>query len=245
MISLEQSVLEVQDFHYSYGGIHAVKGISLRVNQNEMVALIGVNGAGKTTVLNSIAGALPGREGRIRLNGVDITRMKQHAIAKLGMGHVMEGRHVFTQLTVLENLKMGAFLRRDADVIKQDIKRMYTIFPRLEERSGQLAGTLSGGEQQMLAIARALMGNPKLLLLDEPSLGIAPIVVKEIFEVIRSIREMGIAVLLVEQNSRLALSSTHRAYVMDTGTIAIEGASDVLIRDESVRRTYLGEEDPA
>lgn len=240
---MADALLEMNHFHYYYGGIHAVKGVSLQVGRDEMVALIGVNGAGKTTVLNSISGALPGRRGQILFDGTDITRVKPHAIAQLGIGHVMEGRHVFTQLTVLENLKMGAYLRCDAAGIRRDIEEMYEIFPRLRERSGQSAGTLSGGEQQMLAIARALMGKPKLLLLDEPSLGIAPLVVKEIFQVIRSIREMGISVLLVEQNSRLALHSTDRAYVMDTGTVAVEGRSKELLQDEIIRRTYLGEEE--
>jgi branched-chain amino acid transport system ATP-binding protein len=235
-------ILEIIDFRYNYGGIRAVKGISMHVDYEEMVALIGVNGAGKTTVINSISGALQGRLGQIIFDGVDITKMKQHAISRLGISHVMEGRHVFTQLTVLENLKMGAYLRRDSDGIKQDIKKMYSIFPRLEERNSQMAGTLSGGEQQMLAIARALMSKPKLLLLDEPSLGIAPLVVKEIFQVIRNIRNMGISVLLVEQNSKLALDSTDRAYIMDTGAVATEGKSSELLKNDIVRRTYLGED---
>lgn len=240
---MADNILEIRDFHYHYGGIHAVKGVSMHVKANEMVALIGVNGAGKTTVLNSISGALPGRQGQILFDGKDITKMKQHAITKLGLGHVMEGRHVFTQLTVLENLKMGAFLRRNPQEIQKDIERMYTMFPRLEERKMQMAGTLSGGEQQMLAIARALMGRPKLLLLDEPSLGIAPLVVKEIFEVIRGFKDMGIAVLLVEQNSKLAMSSTDRVYVMETGRVVLEGRSQELMEDEAIRRTYFGEDE--
>ena len=238
------ALLEVKDFHYYYGNIHVVKGINLSVDEGEIVTLIGANGAGKTTTMQTISGltAASGVRGEILFNGKPIQKMNGHAITKLGLCQVLEGRHIFSQLSVLENLEIGAYLRRDSKNIKDDIARMYKLFPRLEERKNQMGGTLSGGEQQMLAIARAMLGKPKMLLLDEPSLGLAPIIVKEIFEAIRAIRDEGITILFVEQNSKIALNTADKGYVMQTGEIILSDSCENLLNNEDVKKAYLGAE---
>ena len=235
-------MLELKDFHYSYGAIHVLKGISLYVNQGETVALIGSNGAGKTTTLRSISGLVPARgmQNEILFNGSPIQGMSADKIAALGIAHVFEGRHVFKKLTVTENLSAGAYLRKDAKAVAEDIQAVYRRFPRLEERKNQLAGTLSGGEQQMLAIGRALVARPKIILFDEPSLGLAPLIVKEVFAAINEIRKEGTTVLLVEQNSRLALNTADRAYVLKNGEIALSGSCQELLNNEEVKSAYLG-----
>ena len=238
------ALLEVKDFHYYYGNIHVVKGINLSVEEGEIVTLIGANGAGKTTTMQTISGltAASGVRGEIIFNGKHIQKMSGHGICKLGLCQVLEGRHIFSQLSVLENLEIGAYLRRDNKNVKDDIARMYKLFPRLEERKNQMGGTLSGGEQQMLAIARAMLGKPKMLLLDEPSLGLAPIIVKEIFEAIRAIREEGITILFVEQNSKIALNTADKGYVMQTGEIILSDSCANLLNNEDVKKAYLGAE---
>jgi branched-chain amino acid transport system ATP-binding protein len=234
-------MLSVRAMALGYGSIVAVRGIDLDVGAGELVAVIGANGAGKTTSLKGIAGALPVRAGSIVLDGEDITRLPVHERVRRGMSLVPEGRGIFARLTVAENLDMGAYLRRDAAGVRADLDRSYTLFPRLGERRRQLAGTLSGGEQQMLAIARALMGRPRLLLLDEPSMGLAPLVTQRIFDTIRSIAAERVSILLVEQNARAALELAARAYVLEGGCITLAGAAGELLSSDAVRRAYLGE----
>lgn len=236
-------LLELHDFHYYYGNIHAVKGIDLYVDEGEIVTIIGSNGAGKSTTLKTISGLTDARgiRGEILLAGENIVGIGGHKIAGKGIMQVLEGRHVFSQLSVYENMMMGAFLRKDSKNIKHDVKSLYKRFPRLEERKNQLAGTLSGGEQQMLAIARAMINHPRILLMDEPSLGLAPLIVKEIFEAIKQIsREDGTTILLVEQNSKIALSTAKRGYVLQTGEIVMTGNCEDLLNDEGVQAAYLG-----
>lgn len=235
-------MLEIKNFHYYYGNIEAVKGIDLYVNEGEMVTLIGANGAGKTTTMQSISGltGAGGIHGEIWFDGKRIDKKRGNKITAMGLSHVLEGRHVFSQLTVEENLKMGAYLRRDASGIAEDFQRVYDLFPRLLERKTQDAGTLSGGEQQMLAIGRAMMARPKMILLDEPSLGLAPIVVKSIFEAITEINKQGTTILFVEQNSKIALSAAHRGYVMQTGKIVLSDTCENLTSNDEVKKAYLG-----
>ncbi|MCL6597710.1 MAG: ABC transporter ATP-binding protein [Alicyclobacillus macrosporangiidus] len=234
-------MLEIEDLHTFYGNIHALKGISLTVNEGEIVALLGSNGAGKTTTLRSITGLERIRSGRVRLAGHDITNRKTHVIVAQGFGHVPEGRRIFSGLTVEENLTLGGYLlRRDNGLVKRRRERVYEIFPRLAERREQLAGTLSGGEQQMLAIGRALMMQPKVLALDEPSMGLAPLLIKTIFNIIQQIRDMGTAILLVEQNAKQALALADRAYVLENGKVVLSGEAEKLSRDPRVRLAYLG-----
>ena len=234
-------MLEIRDLHVSYGGIKALKGISLDVEEHAIVTLIGGNGAGKTTLLRTISGLLKARSGSICWNGHELTHVKPHEVVKLGLAQAPEGRMIFANLTVQENLRMGAYLRKDADGIKRDLEFAFTIFPRLKERIWQQGGTLSGGEQQMLAIARALMSKPKMLLLDEPSLGIAPKLVRTIFEKIVEInRELGVTILLVEQNANLALAIAHTAYVIETGKIVLSGPAKELAQNDEVKHAYLG-----
>ena len=232
-------MLELQDLTVSYGGIQALKGINLQVGEGEIVTLIGANGAGKSTTLRTISGLEKPQGGRILYNGVDITGKPSKYMVQNGLILVPEGRLIFPDMTVLENLKIGAYLRRDKD-IEKDIQHMYELFPRLKERSWQMAGTLSGGEQQMLAVGRALMSRPKLLMMDEPSLGLAPLVVRDIFSIIRTIRDSGVTVLLIEQNANAALKVADRGYVLDTGRIALEGTGQELLSDPAVRAAYLG-----
>jgi branched-chain amino acid transport system ATP-binding protein len=233
-------LLEVKGLAVAYGGIEAVRGIDLTVRAGELVTLIGANGAGKTTTLKALSGLLKPRAGSVHYDGRDITGKPAHELVHLGLALVPEGRGVFARLTIAENLAMGAYTRRDA-ALANDFDRAYTLFPRLAERRSQLAGTLSGGEQQMLAIARALMSRPKLLLLDEPSMGLAPIMVQKIFETIRTIAAEGVTLLLVEQNAKLALEVCSRGYVMETGTIALEDEAQALLVNPRVRKAYLGE----
>lgn len=237
-------LLEVKNFHYYYGNIHVVKGIELYVNEGEMVTLIGANGAGKTTTLRTISGLTEsaGMRGEIFFEGKRIDKMPGNKITGLGLAQVLEGRHVFSKLTVSENLSIGAYLRNDTGGIKEDIEKMYKQFPRLKERKEQLAGTLSGGEQQMLAIARALVSRPKMVLLDEPSLGLAPIIIHEIFEAIKEINRQGTTILFVEQNSKIALATAHRGYVFQTGRIVLADTTGSLAENEEVKKAYLGEE---
>jgi branched-chain amino acid transport system ATP-binding protein len=238
-------MLELADLRAGYGNIEALHGISLSVDEGEIVTLIGANGAGKTTTLMTICGIVRPRAGAIRFRGRDIGGMAAHEIVALGLVQSPEGRKIFPKLTVMENLDMGAFVRRDKEGIAADVKRVFELFPILGERRRQPGGTLSGGEQQMLAIGRALMARPKLLLLDEPSLGLAPMIVTRIFEVIRELNQGGSTILLVEQNARMALKAAHRGYVLETGTISMSGSADKLITDPRVRAAYLGEGEPA
>lgn len=233
-------MLELKDLHVYYGAIHALQGISLKVEEGEIVTLIGANGAGKSTTLNTISGLNMVQNGSIIFNGKDITRMSPPDIVKLGICQVPEGRRIFPNMTVLENLELGAYLRSDKEGIKKDLEDVYRRFPRLLERKGQLAGTLSGGEQQMLAIGRALMSRPRLLLMDEPSMGLAPIIVKDIFNIIKEINQSGTTILLVEQNARMALSIAHRGYVLETGRITLEGPAKELADNPQVQKAYLG-----
>jgi branched-chain amino acid transport system ATP-binding protein len=235
-------VLEVEDIHTFYGSIEALKGVSLEVGEGEIVTLIGANGAGKSTTLRSINGLNHPREGKIRFQGEDITEKPAHEIVKMGISQSPEGRRVFSRMSVLENLQMGAYQRQNKGEIREDLERVYSLFPRLQERKGQKAGTLSGGEQQMVAIGRALMARPKLLLLDEPSMGLAPIFVDKIFEIVKEINEQGTPILLVEQNALLALDVARRGYVLETGHVALADAAKALRENEQVRKTYLGEE---
>lgn len=235
------SMLEVKDLEVYYGVIQAIKGISFHVEEGEVIALIGANGAGKTTTLQTITGMLNAQAGSIQFEGTELTKIPGHKIVSMGMAHVPEGRRVFAQLSVLENLKLGAYTRKDKTEIEESLKRVYKSFPRLEERKNQLAGTLSGGEQQMLAMGRALMSQPKIILMDEPSMGLSPIFVNEIFDIIKSVSESGTTVLLVEQNAKKALSIADRAYVLETGRITLEGKASDLLHDESVQKAYLGE----
>jgi branched-chain amino acid transport system ATP-binding protein len=232
-------MLELKNLNVYYGAIHALKSINLKINDGEIVTLIGANGAGKSTTLKTISGMLKPKSGEILLEGKNINQLSAPDIVKLGMAHVPEGRRVFAKMSVMENLEMGAYTRNDKGSIKEDIKKMFNLFPRLEERKEQMAGTLSGGEQQMLAIARGLMSRPKLILLDEPSMGLAPIIVNEIFEIIKDINKLGTTVLLVEQNANMALKLADRAYIIRTGEIELEGNARDLLKDENVRRAYL------
>ncbi len=234
------ALLEINNLHVYYGAIHALKGISLKVEEGQIVALIGANGAGKTTTLRTISGLLHPKEGSILYHGEPLHEMKAQSIVKAGISHVPEGRRIFAPLTVMENLELGAFLRNDKDGIQKDLEAIFQSFPRLKERTFQQAGTLSGGEQQMLAMGRALMSRPKVLLLDEPSMGLSPIFVQEIFNIIRRINEQGTTVLLVEQNARMALSIADYAYVLETGTISLEGTGAELASSEEVQKAYLG-----
>ena len=233
-------MLEVEDLHVYYGEIHALKGISLRVEQREIVALLGNNGAGKTTTLKTISGLLRPRVGRVLLEGRPIHALPPHDIVGRGVAHSPEGRKIFNRLTVTENLEMGAYLRDDS-AVRDDVDRVFELFPRLRERRLQVAGTLSGGEQQMLAMGRALMARPRILLLDEPSMGLAPILVEQIFETVSDINRQGTTILLVEQNAAIALSVAHRAYVLETGSVALTGAAVELAEHPDVQRAYLGE----
>lgn len=235
------AMLEIKDLEVYYGMIQAIKGISFEVNQGEVIALIGANGAGKTTTLQTITGMIPAKKGSITFNGVDITKIPGHKIVPMGMAHVPEGRRVFAQLTVLDNLKLGAYTRKDQKEIQESLDMVYKHFPRLEERKNQLAGTLSGGEQQMLAMGRALMSKPSIILMDEPSMGLSPIFVSEIFEIIKEISAEGTTVLLVEQNAKKALAIADRAYVLETGNIVLSGDAKELMNDESIKKAYLGE----
>ena len=234
-------LLELEDVHVYYGAIHALKGVTLTVNAGEIVTLLGANGAGKSTSLRTISGLLRPKVGAIRFEGQDIVRRNAQAIVKLGVAQAPEGRQLFARMTVLENLEMGAFQRVDRSEVAQDIERVYELFPRLAERRSQKAGTLSGGEQQMCAIGRALLARPRVLLLDEPSMGLSPLLVERIFEVIVDINKQGTTVLLVEQNAAMALEIAHRGYVLETGTITIADVAEALRTNERVRASYLGE----
>ena len=235
------AMLEIKDLNVYYGVIQALKGISFEVNEGEVIALIGANGAGKTTTLHTLTGLISAKSGSIVLDGKDITKTPAHKIVKMGIAHVPEGRRIFQNLTVLDNIRLGAFTRKDKDGIAADVEKVYKLFPRLEERKTQIAGTLSGGEQQMLAMGRALMSKPRIVVMDEPSMGLSPILVSEIFDIIENIREQGTTVLLVEQNAKKALSIADRAYVLETGRIVLSGKASDLINDESVKKAYLGE----
>jgi branched-chain amino acid transport system ATP-binding protein len=235
------AMLEVHDIEVYYGMIQAIKGLSFEVNEGEVISLIGANGAGKTTILHTITGLLQAKKGNIIFEGKDITKTPAHKIVSMGMAHVPEGRRVFAELSVLENIKMGAYTRKDKNEIQESINMVYKRFPRLEERKNQLAGTLSGGEQQMLAMGRALMSKPRIILMDEPSMGLSPIFVNEIFDIIREVSEAGTTVLLVEQNAKKALSIADRAYVLETGKIVKTGKASDLLNDESIKKAYLGE----
>lgn len=235
------AMLEVKDLHVHYGMIEAIKGIDFEVNKGEVIALIGANGAGKTTILHTVSGLLPSTEGKIFFEGKDITKTPGHKIVSLGMAHVPEGRRVFAQLSVYENLLMGAYTRSDKQEIEDTLGVVYQRFPRLEERKNQLAGTLSGGEQQMLAMGRALMSHPSIILMDEPSMGLSPIFVNEIFDIIKEVSKGGTTVLLVEQNAKKALSIANRAYVLETGKIVLSGDAKELMNDDAIKKAYLGE----
>nr|WP_330393400.1 ABC transporter ATP-binding protein [Anaeromicropila populeti] len=234
-------MLEVKNLEVYYGMIQAIKGISFEVNQGEVIALIGANGAGKTTILHTVSGLMNSKAGSIIFEGKDITKVPGHKIVSLGMAHVPEGRRVFSELSVYENLKLGAFTREDKQEIQDTLQMVYKRFPRLEERKKQTAGTLSGGEQQMLAMGRALMSHPKIILMDEPSMGLSPLYVSEIFNIIKEISSSGTTVLLVEQNAKKALGIANRAYVLETGKIVLEGNAEELLKDDSVKKAYLGE----
>ena len=233
-------MLELKDVNVSYGAIHAIHDVSLTVNDGEIVSLIGANGAGKTTILHTITGLKKSAGGSIVYDGNDLTKIDPSKIITLGMAHVPEGRHIFPDMTVAENLEMGAYIRNDKEGIQKSTKEVFERFPRLKERRKQLAGTLSGGEQQMLAVGRALMSNPKIILMDEPSMGLSPLLVKEIFHIIQEVHKQGITVLLVEQNAKMALSIADRAYVLETGRISMSGDAKELLNDEKVKKAYLG-----
>ena len=235
------AMLEVKDLEVYYGVIQAIKGVSFHVEKGEVIALIGANGAGKTTILHTVTGLLSPKKGSVIFQGKDITKTPAHKIVSMGMAHVPEGRRVFAELSVYENLKMGAYTRTDKAEIEDSLKSVYKRFPRLEERKNQMAGTLSGGEQQMLAMGRALMSKPGIILMDEPTMGLSPILVNEIFDIIRSVSESGTTVLLVEQNAKKALSIADRAYVLETGNITLEGKAKDLLEDDSIKKAYLGE----
>ncbi len=234
-------MLEIKDLEVYYGMIQAIKGVSFEVNQGEVIALIGANGAGKTTILHTITGLLSPKKGSVLFEGTDITKVPAHKIVSMGMAHVPEGRRVFSELSVLENLKMGAYTRKNKAEVEEALQGVYKRFPRLEERKNQMAGTLSGGEQQMLAMGRALMSKPKIILMDEPSMGLSPILVNEIFDIIQAVSKSGTTVLLVEQNAKKALSIADRAYVLETGNITLEGNAKDLLENDSVKKAYLGE----
>ncbi|MEJ5256944.1 MAG: ABC transporter ATP-binding protein [Fervidobacterium sp.] len=233
-------MLEIMDLHVHYGGIHALKGISMKVEEGQIISLIGANGAGKSTTLRTICGLKEATRGSIKYKGKELTKLDTSEIVKMGITMVPEGRRVFSNLTVYENLLAGAYLRKDKEEIKKDIEYVFDLFPRLRERTNQRAGTLSGGEQQMLAIGRALMSRPKLLLFDEPSLGLAPVIVKEVFQMIKKIHSEGVTIFLVEQNAYEALKLSDYAYVLETGRIVLEGTGKDLLEDERVRKAYLG-----
>ncbi len=235
------AMLEIKDLKVSYGIIQAIKGISFEVNKGEVIALIGANGAGKTTILHTITGLLSADSGSVTYEGKDITRMPGHKIVSMGIAHVPEGRRVFANMTVLQNLKLGAYTRKDKAEIAETLEMVYTRFPRLKERKNQLAGTLSGGEQQMLAMGRALMSHPQIILMDEPSMGLSPIFVNEIFDIIEEVSKSGTTVLLVEQNAKKALSIADRAYVLETGNIVLDGKASELLDNDSIKKAYLGE----
>ena len=235
------AMLEVKDLHVHYGVIEAIKGIDFEVNKGEVIALIGANGAGKTTILHTVTGLIQPTKGTITFEGKDITETPGYKIVSLGMAHVPEGRRVFAQLSVYENLLMGAYTRKDKEEIENTLRIVYDRFPRLEERKGQMAGTLSGGEQQMLAMGRALMSHPNIILMDEPSMGLSPIFVNEIFDIIQQVSKTGTTVLLVEQNAKKALSIADRAYVLETGKIVLTGDAKELMDNESIKKAYLGE----
>lgn len=235
------AMLEIKNIQVYYGMIQAIKDVSFEVNEGEVIALIGANGAGKTTILHTITGLLAPKSGAVVFEGKDITKVPGHKIVSMGMAHVPEGRRVFANLTVLQNLKLGAYTRKDKQEIAETLEMIYKHFPRLEERKNQVAGTLSGGEQQMLAMGRALMSHPKIILMDEPSMGLSPIFVNEIFDIIKEVSKSGTTVLLVEQNAKKALSIADRAYVLETGKIVLEGNADDLMNDDSVKKAYLGE----
>ena len=232
------TILKVEDMHVYYGAIHAVKGVSFEVGEGEIVALIGANGAGKSTILKTVSGLLHPRSGAIIFDGANISRTDAHKLVRQGLAHVPEGRRIFLQMSVQDNLEMGAFTRKE--VSKDDLERMFTLFPRLKERRKQIAGTLSGGEQQMLALSRALMSHPKLLMLDEPSMGLAPILVDQIFSIIKDLHAAGTTILLVEQNASKALKIADRAYVLETGSITLSGTGAELSNSDEVRKAYLG-----
>ena len=235
------AMLEIKDLKVSYGMIQAIKGISFEVNKGEVIALIGANGAGKTTILHTITGLLNADSGSVTYEGKDITRMPGHKIVSMGIAHVPEGRRVFANMTVLQNLKLGAYTRKDKAEIAETLEMVYTRFPRLKERKNQLAGTLSGGEQQMLAMGRALMSHPQIILMDEPSMGLSPMFVNEIFDIIEEVSKSGTTVLLVEQNAKKALSIADRAYVLETGNIVLDGKASELLDNDSIKKAYLGE----
>jgi branched-chain amino acid transport system ATP-binding protein len=235
------AMLEVTDLQVYYGVIQAIKGISFRVEQGEVISLIGANGAGKTTILQTVSGILTPKAGKVLFEGKDVVKIPGHKIVSMGMAHVPEGRRVFSQLSVLQNLKLGAYTRKDKGEIGETLASVFQRFPRLEERQSQLAGTLSGGEQQMLAMGRALMSKPKLILMDEPSMGLSPILVNDIFRIIQEVSKGGTTVLLVEQNAKKALSISDRAYVLETGKIVLEGKSQDLLHDDGIKKAYLGE----
>lgn len=234
-------LLQVDNIEVYYGVIKALKGVSFEVNKGEIVALIGANGAGKTTILHTVTGLLKPKTGKILFKGNDITKVPAHKIVTMGMAHVPEGRRIFSQLSVFDNIKLGAFTRKDKEEIEETLNYVYERFPRLKERKNQIAGTLSGGEQQMLAMGRALMSKPEFVLMDEPSMGLSPLLVSEIFEIIKAINENGTTVLLVEQNAKKALSIAERAYVLETGNIVLSGDAKDLMNDESVKKAYLSE----
>ena len=235
------AMLTVENLNVYYGMIHALKDVSFHVDEGEIVALIGANGAGKTTTLQTVSGMLQAKSGSVHFENQDMTKMPSHRIVQLGISHVPEGRRMFANLTVYENLRMGAYTRKDKKEIEESLARVYERFPRLKERTRQLAGTLSGGEQQMLAMGRALMSNPRLLLLDEPSMGLSPLLVSEIFDIIESISKQGVTILLVEQNAKKALSIADRGYVLETGSIVMEDSAQALLNNEDIKKAYLGE----
>ena len=235
------AILTIKDLEVYYGVIQAIKGVSFEVNQGEVIALIGANGAGKTTILHTITGLLAPKNGSVVFEGKELTKMPAHKIVSLGMAHVPEGRRVFADLSVYENLRMGAYTRKDRNEIEETLEKVYQRFPRLKERRNQMAGTLSGGEQQMLAMGRALMSKPKILLMDEPSMGLSPIMVNEIFSIIQEVSDSGTTVLLVEQNAKKALSIADRGYVLETGNIVLEGKASDLLNNDSIKKAYLGE----
>ena len=234
-------MLKVENLQVYYGMINAIKGVSFEVNQGEIIAPIGANGAGKTTILHTVTGLITSKEGTIEFQGVDLTKTPAHKIVSLGMAHVPEGRRIFHELTVYENLILGAFILNDKKKIAENLKYVYDHFPRLKERKNQIAGTLSGGEQQMLAMGRALMSNPKIILMDEPSMGLSPLLVSEIFKIIQEVSKDGTTVLLVEQNAKKALSIADRAYVLETGKIVLSGKASDLLNNEQIKKAYLGE----
>lgn len=234
------AMLEVRDLQVYYGLIQAIKGISFEVNEGEIIALIGANGAGKTTILHTITGLIQSKAGSVVFEGTDITKVPGHKIVTMGMAHVPEGRRVFANLSVYQNLKMGAYTQKDKKTIDETLEMVYQHFPRLQERKNQLAGTLSGGEQQMLAMGRALMSSPKMILMDEPSMGLSPLLVKEVFSIIEYCHASGITILLVEQNAKMALGIADRAYVLETGNITMSGNAKEMLENEDVKKAYLG-----